>query len=623
MRALNSARIRLHKNDDGIAMVMVIGISVVLLLLVTVALGVSVSGMRKSKTDESISAAMAAAYAGVEDYKSKIANDNSYYRYGNKLAAFGNPAPPAPKTSNLLPPPVANPAFGIGPTGTWATVPDEKPGTDKARFRYEVDNRDYLTSGILRIRSTGNVGGITKTVVANLKQKGFIDFLYYTDYEIGDPEALTSLNATQKAACVKYAYAGRATSGCGAIAFGKFDVINGPMHTNDRFRACGSTFNGAVTTAYTPTSGAAYARGTATSDGCPSGDVESFPKGKPVTVGTLPLPPTNQKMFDEVRTDLTDDVPRPGCFYSGPTKITFNSNGTMTVRSPWTKFTRVTNAAGTAGANLTPLDNARYSDCGAPGIGTNQLGSAAGATVPVPARNLIFVQDVKFVATAVTGSATAWQTGTYPKNPSNVSYNATDCNSGNFLGYPIANESVINTIATAYNCKKGDVFVEGTVNGEVTVSADNYIYITNDIKYSTTATDSVLGLIAQNQIWVWNPVKNWNGSDADRIYSGDRTIEAAMLSVLKTFQVQNYNLDSARGTLYVKGAIAQKFRGPVATGNSTTGALSSGFAKNYNYDQRFRYIAPPKFLSPVSTTYGITTLVEVKPAFAADGTEIL
>jgi hypothetical protein len=30
-------------------------------------------------------------------------------------------------------------------------------------------------------------------------------------------------------------------------------------------------------------------------------------------------------------------------------------------------------------------------------------------------------------------------------------------------------------------------------------------------------------------------------------------------------------------------------------------------------------MAPPKFLSPVSTTYGVSEIVEVKTAFKADG----
>ena len=605
------ARIRLAREDEGVALVIVIGISVVLLLLVTFTLNAALSTMKTSKSDESWNAAIAAAYAGIEDYKSKLANDSGYYRYGNPSAPFSSGSIVA------LPPLLqTNPAFGIGVSGTWATIPDGNADDQNlAEYRYEVDNRQYIDSGVLKVRATGRVGDQTRSVVANLKQTGFIDFLYYTTYEIGDP-VLAGYSASQQTKCTKYAYAGRPTSGCGAIAFGAFDVINGPMHSNDQIRACGTTFNGAVTTSYFPTSGDAYVRGNADSAGCPNGTVEHFPKGKPVSVSTVDIPPTNKKMFNEVRTDLPLDTPRPGCLYTGPTKITFNANGTMTVRSPWTKVTRVSNVDGTAGSN--PVE------CGLPGVATGQLGSTGGATVTVPARNLIYVQDVQFVATNVTANQPQWKNNTYPPKPGSGTYSSTDCTNGNLLGYPIANEDIRTGVSSAYNCKKGDVFVEGTLDGEVSINAENYIYITNDLVYDSTSPDSVLGLVAQNQVWVWNPVKDWDSqhSTATRFYSGDRKINAAILSVNKTFQVQNYDVGGPRGALIVTGAIAQKFRGPVATGNSTTGALASGFSKTYNYDERFKYTAPPKFLSPVSTTYGVSTIVESKTAYNPDGSAI-
>lgn len=607
MIALTQARLRLKKNDEGIAIVMVIGISMILMLLVTVALGVSLSAMTKSKSDETWNAAITAAYAGIEDYKSKIAADNSYYRYGNPLAPFS-------AGSSLLAPTDGNPAFGTGVGGTWAVVPDQNAtDTETAYFRYEVDNRNYVDSGILKIRATGKVGDTTRSVVANLKQKGFIDFLYYTTYEIGDP-VLNGLSATQQANCTKYAYAGRPTSGCGAIAFGVNDEINGPLHSNDQIRACGTTFNGAVTTSWFPTSPTtnAYIRGTATSTGCGSGVTETFAKGKPVSVGTLDMPVTNKKMFNEVRTDASADVARPGCLYTGPTKIVFNANGTMTVRSPWTKVTRVANELGTVGSP--------NSDCGTPGIGVGQLGHSGGATVNVPERNLIYVQDVQFISTTPTSTQPQYRTGTYPKKSGSQDYNNTDCANSNFIGYPITNEDIRTGVSSAYNCKKGDVFVEGTLDGEVTINAENYIYITNDLRYDSTSPDTVLGLVAQNQIWVWNPIKDWNGSSGNRMVNGSRTIDAAMLSVNKTFQVQNYDTGGYRGQLIVYGAIAQKFRGPVGTGNSS--GTVTGFAKEYNYDPRFKQTAPPKFLSPVTTTYGVSTIVESKTAYNPDGSKI-
>ena len=54
----------------------------------------------------------------------------------------------------------ANPAFGVGASGTWASIP-ERPESDgqrlpsRCQFRYEVDNSDYQDKGILHLRSTG------------------------------------------------------------------------------------------------------------------------------------------------------------------------------------------------------------------------------------------------------------------------------------------------------------------------------------------------------------------------------------------------------------------------------------------------------------------------------------
>lgn len=82
--------------------------------------------------------------------------------------------------------------------------------------------------------------------------------------------------------------------------------------------------------------------------------------------------------------------------------------------------------------------------------------------------------------------------------------------------------------------------------------------------------------------------------------------------------MQNYSEGGARGTLNVLGAIAQKYRGPVGTGTVTS--ISTGYAKNYVCDERFRLKAPPKYLNPITTTYGVTTWVETAAAFNADGT---
>ncbi len=576
-------------------MVTVIAITAVLATFVIAGIAVSVGTMKKSHNDQDWNGALAAAYAGVEDYQSKLANDPSYVRFGNAASPFT--ASPA---SSVSTPHVPNPAFGLGTAGTWAEV----PGSDgTAHFRYEVNNSSYYTNGALTLRSTGRVGDVTRTIYADLKQSGFVDYVYFTNYETIDPFNTSS-------ACYAYAYEGRPSS-CSKINFASGDEIDGPVHSNDRMVIeCGATFRSPVTTAYNPAPPAIkYEKATAGS--C----TPNFAGGvAPTYAGNLPIPPTNSEMRKETRFDLPTEVPLPGCLYTGPTSIQFHSDGTMTVRSPWTKFTQV-QASGPGRNPNTPTAN--Y--CGTPGTSSGRLGHMNGQRIAVPNNNLIFVQNVPGLASDVNYSSpsTSLRLG--------GGYSAPAACSGtvnrNNLGYPVNNEDAPDN---AYMCRNGDVFISGVLEGRVTVTAENNIYVVGDVTYDDVDRDA-LGLVGQNAVIVWNPVRNKSYigmSSGMRAYSGNcisgycntnRSIQAAILSVQHTFMVQNTDVTSGnRGDLRVYGSIAQMFRGVVR--------WQSGYTKDYVYDKKFRYTAPPKFLTPASTTYGVSTWVEVNPVFNPDGT---
>jgi hypothetical protein len=328
------------------------------------------------------------------------------------------------------------------------------------------------------------------------------------------------------------------------------------------------------------------------------------------------MPPTNTELKKETRTDLSDEVPRPGCLYTGPTVITFEyvaGNPKMRVMSPWTKYT---NIAATAAAASNPAQ------CGTPGNGSGGLGSSTGAVLDVPDLNLIFVQPVPAVGS---GDANAPSSSSYlPPNFSCTSASSTrpagwaySTGSGGSRTYyerfPTEDEAKPGGKLTYYGCKAGDLYVEGTLGGQVTLAAENYVYVTDDLVYNDKQAD-ILGLVGQNAVLVWNPVDRY---DDNLLEDWDREIDAAILSVGHTFQVQNYDRSGSRGTLTVFGAIAQKFRGTVAT--TSGGSVANGYAKDYQYDERYRFTAPPKFLTPVSTTYGVTQYATVPAAFEADG----
>ena len=592
---------RVITDEGGVALVTVISISAILIVMITMGLSLATNASTKSANNEDWDAAGAAAYAGISDYQSRLTNDNTYQKYGDSTAPFS--ASTGSSTLTLPTGALANPAFGYGASGTWAHIPG---ASGNRAFRYEIDNSAYANQGIIRVLATGRAGNVTRSMLANVRQKGFLDYLYFTDYETQDP----AITGSVQAQCELY-YPTRVDSNCGgAIQFGASEVVNGPLDSNDALYICGGDFKGPVTSYY---STAPYYRncGTAT-----------FEAGVPQLGPKLVMPPTNTQMKQETRGDLTaTDVPRPGCLYTGPTSIVFNSNGTMTVRSPWTKAVN-TSATG-------PMTNPA---CGTPGRGTNNgttLGSDVGQTIAVPAQNLIFVQTVP----AVTTDPNYWASGAVP-------YAGFSCPSnGNGIGYPytVVTGTAPKTTTTTesitatgtgnnfYGCQTGDAFVKGQVKGQVTIAAENYVWITGDLTYTDRSSD-VLGLVGQSAIWVWNPmiattkcsgspVKCTTGSSSNYLTDSGREIDAAMLSVQHTFQVQNYDQGASRGKLTVLGAIAQKFRGTVGT----AGTNSTGYLKNYSYDVRLRNIAPPKFLQAVSTTYGVTQYAEVAAVFDATG----
>lgn len=611
-------------DEAGAALIVVLALSITMLIMITAALSFSLSGVKVANTDADTTAALAAAYAGVDEYASRLSNDSLYQRYGNPLAPF-TVATGSSGTVSLPPTGQENPAFGLGtaPGITWATI----AGTT-AMFRYEVDNSRYSGTGTVRVRSTGRVGNQTQSVVADLKQTGFIDYLYFSNYEIMDPD-IKDTRCTEAGGWSAFVSGGVVQHApyCQEIQFGSSDVLNGKLHSNDMLRICGATFNKQVTSSSKITS-PEYVKS------CGTAGIFS---DKDNVGGVIPrtpemqMPPTNTGMKYEARVDLDAQVPRPGCMYTGPTTMTFLSNGKVTVVSPWTKFTRPSLTAGIPSRN-----DAECGDLAA-------LHTSAGATFVPPAQNLLYVQGVvaddptdpnywappTWVAPVwvpkvgkVAGHWTTgyWTTGEVP--PGYTCNNATKDNegwvfkqpsSGPTIQFPLPGERTpeeSSASAPSYGCLNGDAYIKGTVSGQITVASGNSIYVTGDLLYNDSALD-VMGIVANNAVWVWNPMD----ASKNPMTAPSRTIDGAILSVNHTFQVQNYAIGGSRGTLTVFGAIAQKFRGTVGQG-------SNGYAKSYNYDSRLFSISPPKFLLPTSTTYGVTKYALVKTAFAADGSTI-
>lgn len=209
---------------------------------------------------------------------------------------------------------------------------------------------------------------------------------------------------------------------------------------------------------------------------------------------------------------------------------------------------------------------------------------------------------------ACTGTATT-KALTGPTGPPNgVIYIGGDTTKG-----CTAVEGVVQNYGSSSGC--GDVAVEGDYGGSVTVGAENDIIVTGNVT-QTADTNSMLGLIATNFVRVYHPVGATTSSCGTNNEPSDwtavTTIEAAILALNHSFMVDNYSCTDLIGTLKVTGAIAQKFRGTVATGSA--GGTGTGYKKDYWYDDRLKIREPPNFLDPVKTSWRVVRETEQVPA---------
>jgi len=549
------------RDDRGIALITVLGISLALSLLVLASTAFALGSQQNARRDQDWHAALAAAQAGVDEYVSRLNREGDYWRYGN-------PAAPYSATSNVTLPPTPNAAF-VG----WRPVPSSR---QRADFRYEVNNSAFVTEGVVKLRSTGRVGKRTRTVEVDVRRRGFIDYLYFTDYETMDPALYVKGDpalgydqlspAEAQVECVKHWYEGRKDEyldpdgKCVPINFSDRDNLYGPVHTNDALLFCGSpSFHDETSTSWNDT-GLRYR----INPHCGASTPTFRFAGDPRYQSALELPPSNSAIKRQVDPLYTTT---PGCLYVGPTQIELNSSGTMDVDSPWTT-------------------NGGPAWCG------------VGPNLPLPANGVIYVENVPTPADAYTRAA--------PSRPCSAN--------GNSIGYPIPED------ITSYGCQTGDAFVEGTLKGRLTVAAENNVIISNHLEYAGGAAgDDVLGLVANNYVEVYHPVRcntpgdsscDLNARGAGRFT--DPRISAAILSVNHSFRVQNYAGGTRAGALNITGAIAQRFRGIV-------GLIGySGYDKNYVYDARLRYASPPSYLDPVKSAFGVSLFSEPPPAYRFD-----
>jgi len=568
-------RIPRHRDDSGVALLMVIASALILTLIATAGLGYAVRDQAQSRQDQDYTAALQAANAGIQDY---IAFVNQYGQAYNT-------------TSSLY---CANPAMQGGdsvvPTGcSWGATPGWVKVSDPSGanpipeyYHYDIDTTNAIANGQVVVTSTGKVNKVTRTVQATVTDGGASDYVYFTDYETQDPAisgntSCRPLNGSTPLHWWEMSTSQRNaanTNSCN-IDFVTGDLLTGPVHSNDDARITGSPeFAGEFSTSDPACKTASVSNRYALSNditdtnGC-------YRNGGSANPSFDQPPPGWVKDWipDDTTNTLKATAQSVGCVYTGPTRIKFVSNGTIQV---WSRFTTSVNSA-----------------CGS----LASLHSVSGATVTIPANFLVFVQNVPG--------------GTSKQCPTTTGGNPTIGD-----GLPLANDA--NMANPDQYCNEGNAYVEGVVNGRLTLAAENDVVVTGDITEAGGLNgDDIVGLVALNYIEVFHPIKS-SGSELTNSWPHEATnnvieIDAAMQALQHVFTVQAFDQGSAQGTIKLRGTIAQRYRGPVGTHSGNT--IVTGYLKDYGYDTRLKYGPPPYFPHWTNANWTVTLFGEINPKY--------
>jgi hypothetical protein len=512
------------RSQLGFTTVTLMGVLLVGGLLVVATFAAVNPDIGLSRADQDYKQSHGAAEAGLQWYLNRLGQDNNFYVRCTNV--------PQPNATETAPVNQAWDGSGSDPR-TWRKITGEKaeysvellpaPG-----FSSCIENNQYSmvdSNGNLRVRVTGRSRGKLRTVLATLRRKNFLDFIYFTHFETSDPATYPTATdvATATSQCAKFR--SQRTTFCQEIQFAPTDFVRGPFHTNDNIRVCESPTFGRNSRDLIEISGTPAS---VASSGCSNNPNYQGTKVNPAD--QLGMPPSNTTL---------QNVAASNYRFTGRTDIVLNgSTMTVTTYSPTTTTT----------------------------------------TMALPPNGVIYVA----------GGGT--------------------CTSGYLRQQPYSNP----------NTGCGDVWVRGTYNKDLTIAAANDVIINGNL---TRGSDGLLlGLIANNFVRVYHPVTfTTSGSN---IVNGCRnnplsppqvtTIDAAILALQHSFIVDNWNCGEPLGDLNIFGAIAQRFRGPVGTGNSSS--IVTGYRKEYVYNDRLRYREPPYFLDPVQAAWRIARETEQVPA---------
>jgi Tfp pilus assembly protein PilX len=239
-------------SERGFSMFLVVVGMLVTSMFVAAAFAAANGDLPISGASKDRKTAYAAAEAGLNFYATHLNQDPDYWTHCENVPA---PGPGQPNPVNTVwngvgadPRTWRNVATGVAAQYTVEVLP--APGNAKC-VEGQPDTVLNQSTGTFRIRFTGRPrAGSTmhRSIIATFKRKGFLDYLWFTDFEDLDPQALASQASRDDASDYcggKYRWerpVAGAPSGfaCQEIEWISGDVTDGPLHSNDSLLICGA-----------------------------------------------------------------------------------------------------------------------------------------------------------------------------------------------------------------------------------------------------------------------------------------------------------------------------------------------------------------------------------------------
>lgn len=311
--------------------------------------------------------------------------------------------------------------------------------------------------------------------------------------------------------------------------------------------------------------------------------------------------------------DATTTTPATyGCVFTGPTMIELiDTSGTETM-DVWSPLSKKTDFSG--GSNC--------------GTGKFSPTNAFQTGIALPADDVIYVQNVP----SSSSDPNYWSDAQLEALNSSTSISPSD---GNTTGATcFLNPEEPDALPATTECDGGTLFIEGEMHGEMTIGADQDVYITRDLSYACAdtggsiqspsnglptactsgTTPDLLGLYANEDVLFSHPVSSTSanatacsnngttstGTVADVLpncTTSNAIVDALLIALNGSFGIQNYGEGTTEGDMYLNGADIAEYRGPFGISGT------SGYDKVFTYDTRLAYLAPPHAVTTSSSNW--------------------